>query len=123
MRCDALLCDASRLPVVIHPAGSWLLAPNRGHDSVAVFEADPSTGRLTRTHIQPLPSLSGSGPLTLDSTGQICYVGGEDSVQEYFLDVNQGRLTPAGQHATPDDGPAGQLVAVDLPGRDLVARM
>ena len=107
--------------IVIHPAGTWLLAPNRGHDSVAVFEVDASTGKLSRTFIQPVESLAGSGALTLDGTGQICYVGATDGVLEYFLDVNQGRLTPAGKHATPGDEAAGQLVAVDLPGRDLLA--
>lgn len=107
----------------MHPAGTWLLAPNRGHNSVAVFEVEPSTGRLSRTHIQPVDSLAGGGPLALDSTGQICYVGGKDCVLEYFLDANQGRLIPSGRHATPEDAAAGHLVPVDLPGRDLVARM
>ena len=107
--------------IVIHPAGTWLLAPNRGHDSVAVFEVDPATGKLSRTFIQPLESLAGSGPLTLDSTGEICYVGAQDGVLEFFLDVNQGRLTPVGKHATPGGEPAGAVVALDLPGKDLLA--
>eukprot|EP01043_Picozoa_sp_COSAG02_P033625 COSAG02_NODE_2304_length_9182_cov_12.195530_2_plen_113_part_00 len=111
------------IAVAIHPAGTWILAPNRGHNSVAVFEVEASTGRLSRTHIQPLESLAGSGPLALDSTGQTCYVGGKDCLQEYFLDVTQGRLTLSGRHATPEDEAAGHIVPVDLPGEELVARM
>lgn len=115
--------ELALVAVAIHPAGTWLLAPNRGHNSVAVFEVEPSTGRLSRTHIQPLDSLAGSGPLALDSTGQTCYVGGNDCLLEYFLDVTQGQLTPSGRHATPGDEAAGHIVPVDLPGKDLLARM
>ena len=32
--------------VAVHPSGQFLYASNRGHDSIAVFSIDPSSGRL-----------------------------------------------------------------------------
>ena len=95
--------------IVITPTGKHILAPNRGHDSVAVFEVDDS-GRLRNTAIQPLVSppaplptqlclrddhlrpqenLAGSGPLCLNPAGDIVYVGGTEGVHVFHLDVHQ----------------------------------
>ena len=41
--------DNSCSQIQITPSGRFLYAPNRGHNSVASFSVDPSTGRLTAT--------------------------------------------------------------------------
>jgi 6-phosphogluconolactonase len=33
--------------VWVHPTGNWVLASNRGDDSLAVFAVDPSSGKMT----------------------------------------------------------------------------
>ena len=33
--------------VVVHPSGKFVYGSNRGHDSIAVFQSQPETGRLT----------------------------------------------------------------------------
>ena len=33
--------------VQVHPSGKFLYGSNRGHDSIAIFAIDPSTGKLT----------------------------------------------------------------------------
>ena len=30
--------------IKIHPSGRWLLAPNRGHNSIAIYEVNPADG-------------------------------------------------------------------------------
>ena len=37
--------------IKITPCGRWLVAPNRGHDSIAIFGVDGTTGALTLSEI------------------------------------------------------------------------
>ena len=59
----------------ITPSGRFLFAPNRGHNSVASFQVDAATGRLTfvnRAAAEPVPRAFGLDPgeRFLFSTGQ-----------------------------------------------------
>ena len=76
------------------PSGKFLYAPNRGHNSVASFTVDSTSGRLTatgRVATEPVPRA-----FNVDPTGHFLYVGGLDSgrLASYGIDQNTGELTP-----------------------------
>lgn len=57
--------DSKCAQIQITPCGSFLYAPNRGHDSMAEFAIDPDSGRLTALgHIaaEPVPRACGLDP-------------------------------------------------------------
>ena len=80
--------------IQIAPSGKFLYVPNRGHDSVASFTIDPSTGRLTPTGwvpTEPRPRV-----FSLDPEGNFLFVAGRDSgrLASYRVDQDSGKLTP-----------------------------
>ncbi len=80
--------------IQITPSGKFLYAPNRGHNSVASFAIDSSTGRLTatgRVSTEPVPRA-----FSLDPDGQFLFVAGLDSGRLASYQVNQdsGELKP-----------------------------
>ena len=86
--------DNSCSQIQIAPSGRSLYAPNRGHDSVAVFSIDAATGLLTRTQVvatQPTPRA-----LSLAPDGKHLYVAGESSgrIASYRVDPESGTLEP-----------------------------
>jgi len=87
----------STAEVLVHPSGRFLYGSNRGHDSIAVFEIDQATGRLT--HVQNEPT-QGNMPrgFGIDPTGAFLLAGNQrsDSVVVFRIDQKTGRLTPAG---------------------------
>ena len=71
-----------------------MYAPNRGHNSVASFAIDSSTGRLTatgRVSTEPVPRA-----FSLDPDGQFLFVAGLDSgrLASYQVKQDNGELTP-----------------------------
>jgi len=64
--------------IAIHPSGKWLFASNRGHDSIAVFALDPSTGKL-----KPAGDYSTGGKeprhFAIDPTGQFLLAENQNS--------------------------------------------
>lgn len=82
--------------VWVHPSGAWVLASNRGDDSIAVFAVDPSTGQMT---LKGHTKTGGATPrdFTVDPTGAFLYVAnqGSGSVVPFRFDAVQGTLTPA----------------------------
>lgn len=84
--------------VEVHPNGRFLYGSNRGHDSIAVFAIDPTTGRLTP--IEYAPS-GGRTPrnFAFDPTGKwiICTNHGSENAVVFRVDEATGRLAPAGQ--------------------------
>ena len=92
--------------IVIDNAGRRLYVGNRGHDSIAVFEADPTTGRLT---LQSNVAAGGKTPrnLRIDPTGAYLLSANEGggSIAVLKIDAKTGGLTPTGS--------AG---AIDTPG-------
>jgi 6-phosphogluconolactonase len=86
--------------VRVHPSGRWLYASNRGHDSIAVFAVDETTGRLTpRGHT----STQGKVPrnFNIDPSGKFLLAANQmsDSVVVFRIDESSGELTPTGETA------------------------
>ena len=78
----------------ITPSGKFLYAPNRGHNSVASFAIDASTGRLTatgRVPTEPVPRV-----FNLDPEGRFLFVAGQTSgrLASYEVHPDSGVLTP-----------------------------
>ena len=78
----------------ISPSGRSLYAPNRGHDSMACFSVDPSTGRLTP--VARVPAGAVPRAFSLDPDGNYLYSAGLESgrLASYRVDSDTGRLEP-----------------------------
>jgi 6-phosphogluconolactonase len=93
----------STAEVQVHPGGKFLYGSNRGHNSIAVFSIDPSTGRLT-----PIEHVSTEGRTPrnfgIDPTGSWLFAANQASknVVLFRIDSATGRLTPAGKSVTVD---------------------
>jgi 6-phosphogluconolactonase len=87
----------STADVQIHPSGKFLYGSNRGHDSIAVFAIDQSSGRLTFIETQ---STQGNTPRAfgIDPRGGFLLAANQrsDSVVVFRIDQQSGRLTPTG---------------------------
>ena len=80
--------------IEISSSGKLLYVPNRGHNSIAGFSVDPSTGRLTpigRMSTEPVPSA-----FTLDPEGKFLFAAGVASgrLASYRINGDTGELTP-----------------------------
>ena len=85
--------------IQITPSGKFLYAPNRGHNSIAGFAVDPSTGRLTAIgHVstEPVP-----GAFSLDPEGTFLFAAGNQSgrLASYRINGETGELTPMETYA------------------------
>jgi 6-phosphogluconolactonase len=97
--------DCSTAQVLVEPSGRWAYVSNRGHDSIACFELDPSSGRMTsRGHV----STQGRTPrnFAIDPTGRWLYAANQnsDTIVQFRLDPSSGTLEPTG-HVTPVGAP------------------
>ena len=84
--------------VAVHPNGKFVYIANRGHDSIAVFARDASSGKLTpggHTSVQ------GRNPrhFAIDPSGNWMLIANQDSHNVAVLRINPqtGELTPANQ--------------------------
>jgi 6-phosphogluconolactonase len=80
--------------IQISSSGKFLYAPNRGHNSIAGFSVDPSTGRLTaigQVSTEPVPSA-----FSLDPEGKFLFAAGSQSgrLASYRINGDTGELTP-----------------------------
>jgi 6-phosphogluconolactonase len=87
----------STAEVQVHPSGKFLYGSNRGHDTIAIFQIDPASGKLTAAGHQ------GSGIKTprnfgIDPTGRFMIVGNQsgDSLVLFRINQETGELTPTG---------------------------
>jgi 6-phosphogluconolactonase len=85
--------------IQITPSGKFLYAPNRGHNSIAGFSVDPSSGRLTAIgHVstEPVP-----GAFSLDPEGTFLFAAGNQSgrLASYRINGETGELTPLETYA------------------------
>ena len=83
--------------VHVSASGRFLYGSNRGHNSIVVFEIDPSTGKLKLVeHV----STEGNWPrnFTIDPTGAFLLVANQrsDNVVIFSIDAATGRLKPTG---------------------------
>ena len=84
--------------IAVSSGGRFVYCSNRGHDSVAIFAADPATGLLASAGW--IPS-QGRTPrfIAFDPSCRFLYAANEqsDTVVTFRADPATGRLTPAGQ--------------------------
>jgi len=84
--------------VRVHPDGKFLYVSNRGHESIAIFSIDASTGRLTPSGHAPV---HGKQPrnFCIDPTGVYLIVANQqtENVVIFRIDQQTGGLEPTGQ--------------------------
>jgi 6-phosphogluconolactonase len=84
--------------IAIHPNGKFLYGSNRGDNSIAVFDIDDATGKLSLIQHQ---SALGKTPrmFAIDPTGNFLLAANQDSntIVVFRIDPTIGRLTPTGQ--------------------------
>jgi YVTN family beta-propeller protein len=84
--------------VALAPSGRFVYGSNRGHDSIAIFAIDQSTGLLTSVGWEPT---QGRTPrfFGLDPTGTHLYAANQnsDTVVIFAVDQATGKLTPTGE--------------------------
>ncbi len=89
--------ENSGAEIAVPRSGRFVYCSNRGHDSIAIFAADPRTGLLTSTGWVPsrgrIPRFIG-----FDPPDRFLYAANEqsDTVVSWRADSMTGRLTPAG---------------------------
>ncbi|HXZ37616.1 MAG TPA: lactonase family protein [Thermodesulfobacteriota bacterium] len=84
--------------IAITTSGRFVYASNRGHDSIAIFAVDQTTGMLSSVGWE---STQGKNPrfFSLDPTGAFMYAANEnsDTIVTYWIDPVTGKLSPTGQ--------------------------
>ena len=84
--------------IAVPSGGKFVYCSNRGHDSVAIFAADPATGLLTSAGWVPT---QGRTPrfIGFDPSARFLYATNEqsDTVLSWRMDPADGHLTPTGQ--------------------------
>jgi 6-phosphogluconolactonase len=85
----------------IHPNQRFVYVSNRGHDSIAVFERNPTEGTLSLVEIVPS---GGQHPrnfaLTKDGRWLLCANRDTDNVVLFSVDTESGKLKKTGVQAT-----------------------
>ncbi len=79
--------------ILVHPNGRFVYSANRGHDSITAYLADPQTGVLTVTEVEPI---RGAWPrnIQMDKSGKWLLAAGADSntVSVFQIDQVSGEL-------------------------------
>jgi 6-phosphogluconolactonase len=83
--------------VVVHPSGKFVYGSNRGHDSIAIFPVDETTGKLTPAGHQS-KGVKVPRNFAIDPTGTWCLVAnqGAGTVLVFRVDPKTGALEPTG---------------------------
>ena len=85
----------STAEIRVHPTGRFLYCSNRGHDSIAVYSIDQTTGKLTFVEHE---SVQGKTPrnFNLDPTGTYLLAANQNSgnIVVFKIDPATGKLTP-----------------------------
>ena len=91
----------STAEVQVHPSGRFVYDSNRGHDTIAVYNMDAKTGKLTLVQNQ---STLGKTPRNfgIDPTGRWLIAANQssDTVALFAIDAATGKLTPKGDPIT-----------------------
>jgi len=84
--------------IAVSPAGRFLYASNRGHDSIAVFSINAGNGHLAPVEFVPT---RGKTPrhFAIDPTGSYLVVANQDSdnLVVFRIDPHSGRLNPVSE--------------------------
>jgi 6-phosphogluconolactonase len=88
----------STAEVQVHPSGKFLYGSNRGHDSIAIFAIDPTTGKLSSVGFEPTQGRTPRN-FAIDPTGSLLLAENQDSdsIVVFRIDPLEGRLKPTGQ--------------------------
>lgn len=82
----------------VSPSGKFLYGSNRGHDSIAIYQIDPATGRLSCIGHA---STGGKTPrnFAIDPAGNFLLAANQDSdtIVTFRIDSQAGKLHPTGQ--------------------------
>lgn len=78
----------STAEVVAHPNGRFLYGSNRGHNTIAVYQVNAATGKLTKVENK---STDGKTPrnFAIDPTGQFLIAANQDSNSIVLFRINQ----------------------------------
>jgi 6-phosphogluconolactonase len=83
--------------IAVHRSGNYLYASNRGHDTIAVFRIDLTSGKLTPGGNVPT---RGKTPraFSIDPTGTWLFAANQDSdnMSMFRIDLKTGGLNPVG---------------------------
>ena len=81
----------------VHPSGKFVYGSNRGHDSIAIFTVEQSTGVLRATGHEPT---GGQVPrnFAIDPSGSFLLTANQnsDNVVVFRINLATGQLTPTG---------------------------
>ena len=81
----------------VHPNGAYLYGSNRGHNSIAIFEIDETTGKITGVGHEPT---LGETPrnFAIDPTGKFLLAANQDSnsIATFAIEESTGLLRQAG---------------------------
>jgi 6-phosphogluconolactonase len=81
--------------ILVHPNGEWLFGSNRGHDSLAVFHVDTSSGKLDLVG-HASKGIRWPRNFNIDPSGQFVLVASErgDNIVVFELNSKTGALSP-----------------------------
>jgi len=84
----------SAAEILVHPNGRFVYSSNRGNDSVTVYQADPTSARLTVTEVEPI---RGAWPrnINMDPSGHWLLAAGAHSntISVHAIDQDTGELS------------------------------
>lgn len=88
----------STAEVVVHPSGKFLYGSNRGHNTIAIFSIDPSSGDLKATGHQG-SKIKTPRNFAIEPTGRYLLVANQDgnSICVFAINQESGELTPVGE--------------------------
>ena len=96
--------------IQITPSGKFLYAPNRGHNSIAGFSVDASSGRLTAAGRVPAEAVPSA--FSLNPEGKFLFAAGSETgiLASYSVNAGTGELAPLETY-TGGKRPMGVLIA------------
>ena len=96
--------------IQISPSGKYLYVPNRGHNSIAGFSVDASSGRLT--DIGQISTEAVPSAFSLDPQGNFLFAAGSESgrLASYRINADTGELAPLETYSM-GERPMGVLMA------------
>jgi 6-phosphogluconolactonase len=88
----------STAETVVHPNGKFVYTSNRGHNSIAIFAIDESTGEIKAIGHQG-EGIKIPRNFNIDPTGKWMVIANQDghSIIVYSIDLATGKLTPTDQ--------------------------
>ncbi len=92
--------DNSTAETVVHPNGKFVYTSNRGHNSIAIFAIDQSTGKIKALGHQG-EGIKVPRNFNIDPTGKWMVVANQDGddIIVFAIDGRTGQLKPTGQKA------------------------